>query len=268
MLPQFARPALEACVCRWPMTSKKQTEKSLGKSIRLVSGHIFFLSSWQCSVPGSKRTGGKDKTHSSISLALFCSGQLSPVLGFKYTVKSATGCHPNPASACAHSPAWSPRPCQTWLWSWGPTLPHGLSHHLSPGWGGPCHSNHCPWGPAPVPLGMPGPSCSPKATSEEKIFYQRQNLPQVEPPKEPVQQGLDSDTASVKYCWGHGRVAKESYHTPVIFTRNKVGPHWYSIHSCPVQPTPLVSPFFGTGEKLEEAQSWVGAMLTYSLHTS
>lgn len=111
------------------------------------------------------------------------------------------------APACAHSPARSPQAMPDLVTVTGPDLPHGLSHHPEP-----CHSSYCPW-----------------ATSgnfRELNFVSH------------------TKTASVKHCWGHGRVAKEFCHNAVLPTRNKVGPRWYSIQPCPVQATPLVSPIF------------------------
>lgn len=72
MLPQFARPALEACACRWLMTSKQQTEKNLGKSnrLRLVSGHRFLPSSWECPAPAVSTQWARTNTLSHFTCSL------------------------------------------------------------------------------------------------------------------------------------------------------------------------------------------------------
>lgn len=125
-----------------------------------------------------------------------------------------------PASGC--HPDLCPQPC---LVSPSP----GLTCYGHGAW--PFHSNFCRWGPALLPwehLVLPALLRQLQQTSEKHILY-------------------------------HGRVEKEFCHNAVISTRNKAGACWYSIQSCPVQPTPLLSPFFGTEEKLEESVNWWNA---------
>lgn len=102
---------------------------------------------------------GQGQTRSSISFALFCSGHLSPALGFKYTVKSATGCHPNPASACAHSPAWlSPGHARPGYDHGAWPCPMDLPHHPEPWLGWPLPFQLLPMGSSSYSLGNAWPS--------------------------------------------------------------------------------------------------------------
>lgn len=117
MLPQFARPALEAYVCRWPMASKHQTAMSLGKSnrVRLASGHILLLSSWEHPAPGSEHA----RARTNALFHFICSVLLRapfPCFGIQVHSEISYWLPSQPSlSLCPQPCLVVPRPCQTWL---------------------------------------------------------------------------------------------------------------------------------------------------------